>query len=213
MFTTVLFDFDGTVFDTGEGITKSVQYALKKQGIEADISELGYFVGPPLFDSFKNGFNMTDEQAAQAVVDYRERYKPIGLYECRIYDGIDELLKELKAMGCKLGIATAKPLHMAETLLKYGNVYDYFDVYCGSPENVHGRTKPEIITEALEKLGVTDKDSAIMIGDTKFDILGAHDVGIKAIGVSYGYGSKEELETAKADYIVASVPEILNIIK
>lgn len=213
MFTTVLFDFDGTVFDTGEGITKSVQYALKKQGIDADISELGYFVGPPLFDSFKNGFNMTDEQAAQAVVDYRERYKPIGLYECRIYDGIDELLKQLKSMGCKLGIATAKPLHMAETLLKYGNVYDYFDVYCGSPENVHGRTKPEIITEALEKLGVTDKDSVIMIGDTKFDILGAHDVGVKAIGVSYGYGSREELEAAKADYIVDSVPEILNIIK
>lgn len=212
MFTTVLFDFDGTVFDTGEGITKSVQYALKKQGIDADISELGYFVGPPLFDSFKNGFNMTDEQAAQAVVDYRERYKPIGLYECRIYDGIDELLKQLKSMGCKLGIATAKPLHMAETLLKYGNVYDYFDVYCGSPENVHGRTKPEIITEALEKLGVTDKDSVIMIGDTKFDILGAHDVGVKAIGVSYGYGSREELETAKADYIVDSVPEILKII-
>lgn len=213
MFTTVLFDFDGTVFDTGEGITKSVQYALKKQGIDADVSELGFFVGPPLFDSFKNGFNMSDEQAAQAVIDYRERYKPIGLYECRIYDGIDELLKELKALGCKLGIATAKPLHMAETLLKYGNVYNYFDVYCGSPENVHGRTKPEIITEALEKLGVTDKDSAIMIGDTRFDILGAHDVGIKAIGVSYGYGSREELEAAKADYIVDSVPEILNIIR
>lgn len=213
MFTTVLFDFDGTVFDTGEGITKSVQYALRKQGIEAETSELGFFVGPPLFDSFKNGFGMNDEQAAQAVADYRERYKPIGLYECSIYEGITELLTELKAMGCKIGIATAKPLHMAETLLKYGNVYDFFDVFCGSPENVHGRSKPEIITEALEKLGVCDKDNAIMIGDTRFDVLGAREVGIKSIGVSYGYGSREELELAGADYIVDTVSEILDIIK
>lgn len=213
MYKYVLFDFDGTVFDTGEGITKSAAYALKKQGIEADPAELGFFVGPPLFDSFKNHFGMTDAQAEQAVYDYRERYKPIGLYECSVYDGIAELLKTLGGMGCRLAIATSKPLFMAETLLKRGGLYELFDVCCGAEEAVHTKSKAETVAEAMMKLGAENRSEVIMVGDTKFDIIGAHENGIAAIGVSYGYGSVEELKTANADHIVDAPAEIAEIVK
>lgn len=213
MYKYVLFDFDGTVFDTGEGVTKSVAYALKKQGIEANPADLGYFVGPPLYDSFKNHFPMSDEQVEQAIHDFRERYKPIGLYECCVYEGMEELLKTLKAKGCKLGIATAKPQEHAEELLKRGGLYELFDICCGTEETIHPRTKTETIDYAMNKLGVTDKSEVIMVGDTKYDMVGAHENSIAAIGVTYGYGSEADLVKENAEYIVASPAEVLDIVK
>ena len=117
MYDIILFDFDGTVYDTVEGITKSVQYALKKQGIDAELEDLRCFAGPPLVDMFMEKFGFSEDTARQAVVDFRERYKPVGIYESRVFPGIPELLKKLRAEGKILGIATSKPQHMAEELL------------------------------------------------------------------------------------------------
>ena len=211
MFTTVLFDFDGTVFDTGEGIKKSALYALNKHGIQDDIQNMDFFVGPPLIDSFMT-YGMSREEAVQAVVDYRERYVPIGLYECSIYSGMDTLLKDLKAHGAKLGIATSKPLDMAETLLKTKDLYDIFNVRCGTPGGIVNLSKADVINLALRQLGEPDRGKVLMVGDTRFDIEGARECGVKAVGVSYGYGTEESLTEAAPDYLAGSVAELHDLL-
>ena len=131
MYRYVLFDFDGTVFDTLEGITKSVRFAINKVGMDAPLSELKCFAGPPLFEMFEERFGFTPEEANQAVRDFRERYVPIGVYESRVFQGVKELLRELRAAGIVTGIATSKPQHLAEELLGREKMIGLFDVISG----------------------------------------------------------------------------------
>ena len=209
MYNYILFDFDGTVFDTVEGITKSVQYALRKFDIEAELSQLTCFAGPPLVDMFQEKFGFTYEQAQQAVVYFRERYKPIGLYESRPFEGMKELLAELRQAGKKTAIATIKYQPMAEELLKRSGMDGYFDAVCGSPAE-RSLTKKELVEKAMERLSAESAES-VLVGDTKYDLLGAQQAGVSFIGAGYGY-APEELHEMKAESIAGSVEELKKLL-
>lgn len=207
MYQSILFDFDGTVFDTVEGITKSVRYALNKVGVDAELEALRCFAGPPLVDKFMEEFGFDRAQAEQATADYRERYKPIGLYECRVFPGIKELLEKLRAAGKTVAVATSKPQEMAELLLRREGMDALFHVICGSSPDGNNNAKWQVVTRAMEHCGAKP-ESTILVGDTKYDVQGAHKVGIACVGVRYGYAAEGELEAAGADYIVRDIPEL-----
>lgn len=183
----ILFDFDGTVYDTVEGIAKSVRYALAKFGIQAELEELTCFAGPPLVDMFREKYGVSLERALELTAAFRERYRPIGLYESRPFPGIQELLEALKAAGKKTGIATTKPQVLAEELLERAGLLEYFDVICGSgPEG--DLPKWQLVRRAMEALDARAEET-VLVGDTKYDALGARRCGVDFIGAGYGYGA------------------------
>lgn len=208
----ILFDLDGTLTDPGEGITNSVKYALQKFGIEVgDKSELNKFIGPPLWDSFEEYYGFTREQANQAVEYYREHFRDKGIFENKVYPGVVELLETLSAEGKKLVLATSKPQVFAERILEHFGLKKYFVFIAGSELDGTRVDKGEVIQFALAGIGVEKLSQAVMVGDRRHDILGAHKAGIKAIGVLAGYGGGEELLDAGADYIVERVADIWEI--
>ncbi|MBU3812760.1 MAG: HAD family hydrolase [Candidatus Niameybacter stercoravium] len=205
----ILFDLDGTLTDPKEGITKAVQYALKKHGIEVENrNELEKFIGPSLKYSFMEFYSFSEEQALQAIEDYREYFKPIGLYENEVYPGIVALLEELHSRGMKLFIATSKPTVFASQIAAHFNMDKYFTEIVGSQLDGTRVEKDEVIGYILEKYNLTQKDHIIMVGDRKFDILGAKKHGLQTIGVSYGYSEDNELEEAGAFYIADTVEQL-----
>lgn len=210
----LLFDLDGTISDPKEGITKSVQYALQKMGInEPDLEKLTPFIGPPLQVSFKEFYGFTPEQTNQAIAFYRERFKEKGMFENVLYEGITALLAKLKDDGYRLAIATSKPTIFAEEILRYFKVHHYFEVIVGSNLDGSRSAKADIISYLLDFYNDYVRADVVMIGDRKHDIIGANANNIASIGVTYGYGTKEELTTAKATYIVHSIDELLAIIE
>lgn len=210
----ILFDLDGTLTDPGLGITNAVMYALKKFNIEVpDRSELYKFIGPPLLESFEKYYGMTQEQSQMALQYYREYFKPYGLYENTVYDGIEELLVTLKSQGKKLILATSKPEPFAVEILRYFGLDKYFDFVAGATMDEKRVRKADVIAYALERCEVTELTDAIMIGDREHDVLGAKEVGLRCIGVLYGYGDLEELENAGADYIAKKPGDILKILE
>ena len=203
----VLFDFDGTVFDSAEGITKSVQYALGKMGIEAELKDLMCFAGPPLDEMFSLRYGMSPEQAHRAVELYRERYTPIGWAECSPFPGMHELMGRLRKKGIKLAVATSKPRHFAQRILeKYGMQND-FDIICGSELDGTRGQKWEVIDFVLKSFGIEPSD-AIMVGDRKYDVIGAKKCGLDCVGVRFGYAEPNELAEHGAVYI-AETPDDL----
>ena len=207
MFDCILFDFDGTVFDTVEGITKSVRYALNKVGLDAELESLRCFAGPPLADKFMEVYGFDRAAAEQAVRDYRERYRPIGMNECCVFPGIKELLEKLRAAGKTVGIATSKPQELAEELLRRENMLGLFQVICGSRPDGNDSAKWQVVQRDMELCGAA-KENTILVGDTKYDVAGAHKVGIACVGVRYGYAAEGELEAAGADAVVEDLPEL-----
>ena len=212
MYQYVLFDLDGTLTDPKIGICTSVQYALKDVGIEVEnLDLLEPFIGPPLKDSFMKYYHMSAEEADQAIAKYRERFSTIGLYENTMYPGIDRLLNKLKESGISLAIASSKPTVFVEKILKHFELYDYFSVVVGSELDGRRGTKEEVVEEALFQLCGNKKEeyqSCVMIGDRKFDVEGAKAYGIDSIGVTYGYGGKEELRKAGVTYLADRVEEL-----
>ncbi len=205
MFQYVLFDLDGTLTDPREGITKSVQFALMQQGIhEPDLSRLEPFIGPPLLDSFMDFYDMTQEQAAIAVADYRKRFAPIGIFENKVYAGIPEMLGHLKDAGIKLAVASSKPEEYVIRILEHFQLDGCFDVVVGSNMDGSRCDKEEVVEEALRRLG-KDLGTGAMVGDRKFDINGGKQFGLTTVGVAFGYAGKGELEAAGADYIAKTV--------
>ena len=203
----VLFDFDGTVFDTAEGITKCVQYALSKMGLKSELDELMCFAGPPLAEMFALKYGMSEEEAKKATGYYRERYAPIGWAECRPFEGMHEMLLKLKAAGKTLAVATSKPEHLAVKILgEYGMTED-FDLICGATLDGSRSKKWEVIEYALGKLGISAAQ-AIMVGDRKYDVIGAKKCGLDCVGVRFGYAEAGELEEYGAVYI-AETPDDL----
>lgn len=208
----ILFDLDGTLTDPAEGITNSVKYALQKFGIEVgDKSELNKFIGPPLWDSFEEYYGFTREQANQAVEYYREHFRDKGIFENKVYPGVEGLLETLNAEGKKLVLATSKPRVFAERILEHFGLKKFFSFIAGSELDGTRVDKGEVIQFALAGIGVEKLSQAVMVGDRRHDILGAHKAGIKAIGVLAGYGGGEELLDAGADYIVERVADIWEI--
>ena len=212
MYKAILFDLDGTLTDSGEGITKSVQYALERIGKpEQDLQKLRVFVGPPLLEQFQQYAGIDEKTAREAVEIYRERYAPIGVYENELYPGIPELLSGLKQRGYKLAIASSKPENFVKIVAEYFHIDSYFDEMVGSEPNGERTNKTEVIEEALKRLGLFDhREQVIMVGDKEHDVFGARRAGIQCIAVSYGYGTREELENSHPLKIVDSTEEILD---
>ena len=210
MYRVILFDLDGTLTDSGEGITKSVQYAIEKLGMgEYPLEELRSFVGPPLMEQFMNFCHISQECAKEAVGYYRERYSLVGLYENRLYDGIQQLLKELKEQGYLLGVASSKPEYFVDKILQYFSLDSYFDAVVGSELSGQRTSKSEVVEEALGRLGVSDRrQEVVLVGDRKYDVLGARAMGIDCVAVSYGYGDMQELMEVNPVYIAKSVEEL-----
>ncbi|MEK3861986.1 HAD family hydrolase [Paenibacillus sp. FSL H7-0716] len=209
----ILFDLDGTLTDPKEGITKSVEYALNKFNIQIEhLDELLPYIGPPLYDSFIELHHFTEEQALQALAFYRERYSATGLFENMVIEGIPQLLKGLKTNGYSLYVATSKPTVFAAQILEYYKLDHYFEHIGGSNLDGTRSKKQEVIQYVLDENDIHPEE-AVMIGDRKHDIIGAIGCGVESIGVTFGYGPKEELEQAGADHIAFRVEEIADIIQ
>lgn len=198
MYRAILFDLDGTLTASAEGITKSVQYALHKLGIdEPDLHKLEAFVGPPLLDQFMEAYGLDEAAAWQAVGYYRERYTQQGIYENRPYEGIQELLRGLKERGYILAVASSKPIVYVRQILEHFELASFFTVVEGSQMDGSRTTKGEVIQEALRGLKMEgQREQVVMVGDRKHDVQGARDAGIDCVAVAYGYGSTQELEQA-----------------
>lgn len=213
MYQTIFFDLDGTLTDSGQGITNAVAYALKRFGIEnPDPATLYKFVGPPLIQSFGKYYGLTEEQGWQGVLYYREYYMDRGIYENRVYDGIEEVLKKIRKAGRRLVVATAKPEEHAKIVLDHFGLTDYFDLVAGAALDETRTKKPEVIAYALEKCGITDRSQVVMVGDRDDDVKGAKQNGIACIGVLYGYGGEEELRGAGAGYLAETPEDILKFL-
>ncbi len=213
MYKYILFDLDGTLTDPAEGITNSAAYALEKLGIiNTDRTELYPFIGPPLYDSFREFCGLDHENATKAVGYYRENFREKGIFENKLYDGIPELLQALKNMGCKMSLATSKPDVFAERILAHFDLLKYFDFIAASTLAGDRGTKADVIRYALEGLGVTDLSQALMVGDRKFDIEGAGECGLDSVGVTFGYGGREELTKAGATFLADKPEDILKIL-
>jgi len=209
----ILFDLDGTLTDPGEGIINSLQYSLDRYGIKGDREILKQFIGPPLMDSFQKYFDFDEEKAQEAIAIYREYFAEKGVFENEIYPGIPELLKTLKDQGKELAVATTKPTVFAHQVLKYFSIDSYFkeELVIGSFLDGTRTDKSEIIGTVLELVDSSNL-SKVMVGDRKFDVLGAKAHGIPAIGVLYGYGSIDELETAGATVIAQTVADLQRLL-
>ena len=213
-YSTVLFDLDGTLFDSGEGVKNSVVYALDKFGIKVeDRDALGCFIGPPLTVSFKTFYGFNEENADRGVAFYREYYKEKGIFEGYVYDGIEECLKRLKESGKRIVVATSKPEVFAERILEKFGIAKYFDFIAGATIDEKTRsTKNQIIKYAMESCDIDDPTDVIMVGDRLFDIEGAKHFGMECIAVLYGYGSREEFIQYGADYIVETPKDVADLL-
>ena len=207
----IFFDLDGTLTDSGEGIRNSVSYALDKFGIkDVDKAVLNKFIGPPLIDAFIEHFGFTHENAELALKYYREYFAPKGIYENSVYEGIPELLGDLRLAGAKLYLATSKPEHFAKQILDHFDLAKYF-AYVSGPEMDGTRNeKHEVIEYALQNLNIPSADVVLMVGDRRDDVVGAQKCNMNCVGVEWGFGTKEELVAAGAIQVIQEPQELLN---
>lgn len=209
----ILFDLDGTITDPKEGITNAVLYALDKLNITCDDKEsLTSFIGAPLVKEFENRFNLSNDDANKALEYYREYYKDKGIFECKLFDKIENLFIHLKDSDKKIYLATSKVTPFAIDLLNHFNIFNYFTFIGGSTLDGTRSTKDDVIEYVIKENGLTDLDSLVMIGDKSFDSIGAHANGIECVGVLYGYGTKEEHIENNADYIVSTIDELITLL-
>lgn len=206
----VLFDLDGTITDSGEGILNCAEYALAHFGLPIpDRQAMRIFVGPPLRDTFFK-FGVPEERLDEAVATYRSRYIPVGIYENEPYEGIGALLERLKKEGHRLYIATSKPEWMAHEVLERFGLKQYFDLIAGATMDGVRDKKEDVIAYLLEQ--VTDQNEAVMVGDTAYDVIGAAAHGIPTIGVGWGYGKAEDMLHSGAVAIANSMNELYEFI-
>ncbi|WP_129630031.1 HAD family hydrolase [Candidatus Oscillochloris fontis] len=208
-YTTVLFDLDGTLTDPFEGISRSINYALERLGRPAiPLEILRTWIGPSLRDSFASVLDEDRGLVEQAVALYRERYGPIGSTENRIYPGIPELLGDLSAAGCAVCLATSKPQIFARHILEHFGLEQHFSVIGGASLDTSRERKADVIAYVLDQLPPQRRERVVMVGDREHDVAGATEHGIPAIGVSWGYGSAEELSVAGAVAVVERVVDL-----
>lgn len=214
MFSYAIFDFDGTLADTGAGVFASVQYALRSMGeSELDSETLKYFIGPPLETSFSVKCGLDGERSREAVGKYREYYSTKGIYELKFFPSTLSALREIKAAGVKTAVGSSKPELFVNRILEHFGISELFDFVSGATFGEPHADKTVIITRAAEGLGIENLSDAVMVGDRSFDIDGAHGVGMKCIGVlEGGYGDENEFKTAGADWIVNTLADAKDII-
>lgn len=214
-YSTIIFDLDGTLLDTSEGIMVGASYAAHRMGVpELTIEQQRSFIGPPILDSFMRECGLTKTEAEIAVSVYRERYKEKGIYEAKHYHQIEDLLVLLKNKGCKLAVATLKMDRFAKEILQSFGLFDYFDSINGIDEK-DTLSKKDIIQMCLNEMESYDLSQAVLIGDTIFDAVGAKEAGIDFIGVTYGFGLKgnKELEQTESVFIAENVKDIMRYLE
>ncbi len=206
----VLFDLDGTLVNSQEGITKGVQYALREyMGIEEpDLESLRCFIGPPLALMFDAKYRIPKEHIEPIIDKYREYYDTTGMNECALYPGVRDILQHLREKGHTIALASSKPEHNCEGILKNLGVADYFDYIVGATRGPERREKVLVLQEAFRRMGVTDLKDAVLIGDTKYDALGAKAAGIDCVGVTFGFGTREELLESGAVAVFDTMAEV-----
>lgn len=210
-YTTILFDLDGTLVDSGEGVLKCAELALRHFDLPIPTpEEMRTFVGPPLRDSFLR-FGCTEEMAQEAIAVYRRRYTTVGKFELFVYPGIEKLLQDLTAAGCKLYVATSKPETVSVEILQHLGLARYFTYIAGADQDKGRSTKSEVIAHLLAQVG--NLDGALMVGDTAYDVIGSAQHGIPCAGVSWGYGTLESMEAAHPAIIVHSTEELLAFVR
>lgn len=214
MYTHIFFDLDGTLTDPKEGITNSVAYALASFGIQEDPDRLTPFIGPPLIDSFMEFYHFDLPTAQKAVEKYREYFSQKGIFENKVFSGSQPLLAQLKVAGKTVCLATSKPEVFARQILEHFHIDGYFDQIVGSCLDGTRTKKGEVIEEVFTRLGekCPDKARCVMVGDRLHDIHGAQENGLDSIGVTFGYGSQEELTQAGATHIAHSFEELAQIL-
>jgi phosphoglycolate phosphatase len=208
-FPAVLFDLDGTLTDPYVGITTTFLHALA--GLSQplpDETTLRSWIGPPLQDSFRTYLGGDEELTLRAVALYRERYRALGMYENRVYDGIPELLGALRVAGARLFVATSKLIGPAEGILEHFNLARYFDAIVGATPDERLHSKDQVIAATLDLLTPVERVGCVMVGDTAYDIEGARANSVPCIAVSYGYGTLASLHAAAPHAIVPSVDEL-----
>ena len=210
-FDAVLFDFDGTVADTGKGIFAGIRYALDSLGLPPlEESVLRRFIGPPIWESFREHCGLNEDAVVQAVTKYREYYNAQGFAEMELYDGMEELLRTLSQGGVQTGVASSKPQHLVEKVAAHLGLC--CDVLSGSVRDFAEDPKSAIIRRALVVLRIPADSRVLMVGDRRFDIQGAKEAGVQSAGALYGYGSRRELEEAGADYLIAAPMDLLSLV-
>lgn len=205
----VLFDLDGTLTDSQDGILSAIEYALKYYGMPVeDRSVLRPFLGPPLADSMQQYCGFGPEKAFEAVEKFREYYNVKGLFENRPYPGIEDMLKSLREKGHHLFVATSKPEETARRILEHFGLDGYFDYIGGATPDDSRVKKGDVVGYVLETAQIGNREEAVMVGDRKHDVMGAKENGLESIGVLYGYGDREELSQAGADHLAETVEDI-----
>ncbi|MDY4692881.1 MAG: HAD-IB family phosphatase [Blautia sp.] len=212
MYKAILFDLDGTLTESGEGITRSVQYALEKLGRpEENLEALRVFVGPPLLEQFMKYAELDEKTARQAIEYYRERYSSVGIFENDLYPGIEDMLSRLKNKGYILAVSSSKPEYFVKKILKHFEIDQYFSEVVGSEMDGSRTSKAQVIEETLKRLHLENhRDQVIMIGDREHDIYGARQEGLECVAVTYGYGTREELQAAHPLKILDSADQIVD---
>ncbi|MBQ1369910.1 MAG: HAD hydrolase-like protein [Clostridia bacterium] len=204
----VLFDWDGTVADTRPGIFNSVRYAIGQYGIaDRPDDELRYFIGPPLYDGFEHVFGVSPELANELTDTYRVYYRDKGIFECNVYDGVGDLLRELHDAGVKTAVVSSKPKEFLDRLVEHFGLAEHLDAVVGPAIDNHNSNKTVLVNQALKELMLLPSTVA-MIGDRHFDMEGAKAAGVNAVGVLYGYGTEEELCAAGADAVCEQVADL-----
>ena len=204
----VLFDWDGTVADTRPGIFNSVRYAIGQYGIaDRPDDELRYFIGPPLYDGFEHVFGVSPELANELTDTYRVYYRDKGIFECNVYDGVGDLLRELHNAGVKTAVVSSKPKEFLDRLVEHFGLAEHLDAVVGPAMDNHNSNKTVLVNQALKELMLLPSTVA-MIGDRHFDMEGAKAAGVNAVGVLYGYGTEEELCAAGADAVCEQVADL-----
>lgn len=208
---TLLFNLDGTLTDSGEGIINCAQYAFEKMGYPVPEREkMGVFVGPPLAETMIK-FGIPAEKTGEAIRIFRERYIPIGKYENKLYPGIPEMLQALLDDGWTLFVATSKPEITAKEVLEHFQLSKYFRLICGADMEEKRVEKADVIAYLLEQ--TTPGDTCLMIGDTRYDVAGAKEHGIATIGVSWGYGDVEQMREEGAIAIADTPQQLTDILR
>ncbi len=212
MKTDILFDLDGTLIDPVEGITNAAKFALEQLGItDVPQDSLNAFIGPPLTETFTSLFHLNDEDTLCAIMHFKEHFKEHGLHQNTLFPGIAHMLATLQLSGKRLYVATTKPMDFAQIILDDFGIAPYFTFICGSPPDDVGLPKDEVLSLLLSRTDV-NAQNAVMVGDRRHDVSGAHAHNIPCVGVSYGYGGEEELRSADAEYVVHTVSELQDLL-
>ncbi len=210
----ILFDLDGTLTDSGPGILSCLEYALEDQGIPIpERDQMRTYLGPPLVDTFRGVFGMNDQQIAQAIDKYRERYHDIGLFENSVYEGVPVLLAELQGAGLRMATATSKPEYSATRILQHFELDQYFEFIGAAALDGTRDSKSLVIKHTLDNTNTNPTShNMIMIGDRRHDVYGAREHGIDTIGVLWGYGDADELTSAGVTDLATNTENLKNLL-